>query len=79
MMFTGDRELIVGRGSFMKRGLSALQIAAVYIGTIIGAGFATGKEIVEFFYSLWVLWFSFYLYFRCAFYYSRNEDDGEGD
>ncbi|KHD84873.1 YkvI family membrane protein [Heyndrickxia ginsengihumi] len=33
----------------MKRGLSALQIAAVYIGTIIGAGFATGKEIVEFF------------------------------
>ncbi|MDR9796179.1 hypothetical protein Q4O60_06585 [Aeribacillus pallidus] len=27
----------------------ALQIASVYIGTVIGAGFATGKEIVEFF------------------------------
>lgn len=27
----------------------ACQIAAVYIGTIIGAGFATGKEIVQFF------------------------------
>ena len=26
-----------------------LQIAAVYIGTIVGAGFATGREIVEFF------------------------------
>lgn len=27
----------------------ALQLAAVYVGTIVGAGFATGKEIVEFF------------------------------
>lgn len=27
----------------------AFQIAAVYIGTVVGAGFATGKEIVEFF------------------------------
>lgn len=27
----------------------ALQIAAVYVGTVVGAGFATGKEIVEFF------------------------------
>ncbi|MFS0782507.1 hypothetical protein [Bacillus sp. 1P06AnD] len=26
-----------------------LQIAAVYVGTVVGAGFATGKEIVEFF------------------------------
>lgn len=29
--------------------LSSLQIAAVYVGTVVGAGFATGKEIVEFF------------------------------
>ena len=28
---------------------AALQIAAVYVGTVVGAGFATGKEIVEFF------------------------------
>ncbi|QPA31826.1 YkvI family membrane protein [Thermaerobacillus caldiproteolyticus] len=27
----------------------AWQIAAVYVGTVVGAGFATGKEIVEFF------------------------------
>ncbi|QOR67756.1 hypothetical protein IM538_06380 [Cytobacillus suaedae] len=29
--------------------LSAFQVAAVYVGTVVGAGFATGKEIVEFF------------------------------
>jgi uncharacterized membrane protein YkvI len=28
---------------------ASLQIAAVYVGTVVGAGFATGKEIVEFF------------------------------
>lgn len=34
----------------MKRNWSgAFQIAAVYVGTVVGAGFATGKEIVEFF------------------------------
>ncbi|GAA0324534.1 hypothetical protein GCM10008967_13860 [Bacillus carboniphilus] len=27
----------------------SIQLAAVYVGTIVGAGFATGKEIVEFF------------------------------
>ena len=27
----------------------SLQIAAVYVGTVVGAGFATGREIVEFF------------------------------
>ena len=29
--------------------VAAFQIAAVYVGTVVGAGFATGKEIVEFF------------------------------
>ncbi|KAB7707881.1 hypothetical protein F9802_03980 [Bacillus aerolatus] len=33
----------------LKSWLGACQVAAVYIGTIIGAGFATGKEIVQFF------------------------------
>ncbi|KKB39167.1 YkvI family membrane protein [Bacillus thermotolerans] len=33
----------------MKAWIGACQIAAVYIGTIIGAGFATGKEILQFF------------------------------
>ncbi|WP_338469992.1 hypothetical protein R4Z10_14400 [Niallia sp. XMNu-256] len=28
---------------------SAFQVAAVYVGTVVGAGFATGREIVEFF------------------------------
>ncbi|MGG3790906.1 hypothetical protein AB4J90_05480 [Geobacillus thermodenitrificans] len=32
-----------------KEWLEAWQIAAVYIGTVIGAGFATGREIIEFF------------------------------
>ncbi|XJZ28308.1 hypothetical protein ACF5W4_05810 [Bacillota bacterium Lsc_1132] len=32
-----------------KNWTGALQIAAVYVGTVVGAGFATGKEIVEFF------------------------------
>lgn len=33
----------------MKRIIPALQIAFTYIGTIVGAGFATGQEIVHFF------------------------------
>jgi len=33
----------------VKAFYGALQIAFVYVGTVIGAGFATGKEIVEFF------------------------------
>lgn len=32
-----------------KKWTEAFQIAAVYVGTVVGAGFATGKEIVEFF------------------------------
>jgi uncharacterized membrane protein YkvI len=33
----------------VKKWTGAFQVAAVYVGTVIGAGFATGKEIVEFF------------------------------
>ncbi|WP_245153891.1 YkvI family membrane protein [Jeotgalibacillus proteolyticus] len=33
----------------MKPWNKAFQVAAVYVGTIVGTGFATGKEIVEFF------------------------------
>ncbi|MGE6258542.1 YkvI family membrane protein [Heyndrickxia sporothermodurans] len=33
----------------MRKWIGALQVAAVYVGTVIGAGFATGREIVEFF------------------------------
>ncbi|MBM7606446.1 putative membrane protein YkvI [Metabacillus crassostreae] len=29
--------------------ISSLKVAAVYVGTVVGAGFATGREIVEFF------------------------------
>lgn len=32
-----------------KKWAAAFQVAAVYVGTVVGAGFATGKEIVEFF------------------------------
>lgn len=31
---------------------SAFQLAFVYVGTVVGAGFATGKEIVEFLFVL---------------------------
>ncbi|GIN19127.1 YkvI family membrane protein [Siminovitchia fordii] len=33
----------------MKKWSEAFQVASVYVGTIVGAGFATGREIVEFF------------------------------
>lgn len=33
----------------MKRVTGTLQIAATYIGTIVGAGFASGREIIQFF------------------------------
>jgi len=32
-----------------KQGISACKAAAVYIGTVVGAGFATGQEILQFF------------------------------
>ncbi len=32
-----------------KEGISGVKIAATYIGTIVGAGFATGQEILQFF------------------------------
>ncbi|MCC3381464.1 hypothetical protein ACFQ5D_06460 [Paenibacillus farraposensis] len=39
----------------MKRNIHVLQIAFTYIGTIVGAGFATGQEILQFFtqYGRW--------------------------
>ncbi|KNF07127.1 putative membrane protein [Gottschalkia purinilytica] len=33
----------------MKRDLSWIELASVYIGTVIGAGFATGQEVLQFF------------------------------
>jgi uncharacterized membrane protein YkvI len=38
-----------GGESMLSRWSGIFQIAAVYVGTVVGAGFATGKEIVEFF------------------------------
>ena len=32
-----------------KKGISTLKVAATYIGTVVGAGFATGQEILQFF------------------------------
>ena len=32
-----------------KEGVSTLKVAATYIGTIVGAGFATGQEVLQFF------------------------------
>jgi len=33
----------------IKRFMLSLQIGAVFIGTVVGAGFATGQEILQFF------------------------------
>ncbi|GJM81290.1 hypothetical protein HMSSN139_37860 [Paenibacillus sp. HMSSN-139] len=39
----------------MKNAVKVLQIAFTYIGTVVGAGFATGQEILQFFtrYGKW--------------------------
>ena len=36
----------------MKQAFRVLQIAFTYIGTVVGAGFATGQEILQF-YPVW--------------------------
>lgn len=38
-----------GEGVLRPNWSASFQIAAVYVGTVVGAGFATGREIVEFF------------------------------
>lgn len=39
-----------GKGArLLKKWSDAFQVASVYVGTVVGAGFATGREIVEFF------------------------------
>lgn len=38
-----------------KEGISTLKVAATYIGTIVGAGFATGQEVLQFFTKFGVL------------------------
>lgn len=40
---------MIAGGIEMKQSTAILLVAATYIGTVIGAGFATGKEIVTFF------------------------------
>ncbi|MGI6604978.1 MAG: hypothetical protein ACOX2S_08100 [bacterium] len=39
----------------MAKKLSAFTIAATYVGTVVGAGFATGQEVFQFFvaFGLW--------------------------
>jgi uncharacterized membrane protein YkvI len=32
-----------------KKSVSTLKVAATYIGTVVGAGFATGQELLQFF------------------------------
>ena len=32
-----------------EKGVSTLKIAGTYIGTVVGAGFATGQEVLQFF------------------------------
>lgn len=41
--------MIKGCGVLSKKGVSTLKVAAAYVGTVVGAGFATGQEIFQFF------------------------------
>ncbi|MGM0974768.1 MAG: YkvI family membrane protein [Bacillota bacterium] len=50
-------EMKKGGGMMRKNWVTIFQIAATYIGTVVGAGFATGKEIIEFFTNFGVLGF----------------------
>ncbi len=39
----------------MRKSLGIIfQISAVFIGTIVGAGLASGQEITQFFYYFWI-------------------------
>lgn len=38
-----------------KEGVSTLKVAATYIGTVVGAGFATGQEVLQFFSKFGIL------------------------
>lgn len=40
----------------------AKKVAATYIGTVVGAGFATGREIVVIFYSERIIRNNWYMY-----------------
>jgi len=44
-------------GSMKNEGVTTFKVAAVYIGTIVGAGFATGQEVLQFFnrFGIWGL------------------------
>lgn len=39
----------IERGEYMKNWKAIMQVAATYIGTVVGAGFASGQEILQFF------------------------------
>ncbi len=53
----------------------AKKVAATYIGTVVGAGFATGREIVEFFYSERILWNYWYMCKWIFFYLAWHKND----
>ncbi|MDQ7863737.1 hypothetical protein RCO48_29800 [Peribacillus frigoritolerans] len=62
------------RGEYAVKVVREFQIAAVYVGTVVGAGFATGKEIVEFFYPLWFFMaLSGFLIAGYIFHFHRDE------
>ncbi|EGD49885.1 hypothetical protein TheetDRAFT_3307 [Thermoanaerobacter ethanolicus JW 200] len=36
----------------IRKEISAFKVAATYIGTVVGAGFASGQEILQFLYTM---------------------------
>lgn len=62
-----ERNLSMKTGTITKRGLSPLKLAGVYVGTVVGAGFASGQEILQFFGyhgrgGIWGIIFSTFLF-----------------
>lgn len=46
---TNEIDFIKNKQDNRKKGLSTFSIAATYIGTVVGAGFASGQEVLQFF------------------------------
>ena len=51
---------------------NVFRIVSVFVGTVIGAGFASGKELLTFFCGIWIQKLLWYPYLRGVFCSARN-------
>ncbi|GJM71255.1 hypothetical protein HMSSN036_34710 [Paenibacillus macerans] len=61
----------------VERWFKIFQIAATYIGTVVGAGFASGQSIMQFL-PFTVPWGGGDSHCYISVYVARNENDGGG-